>query len=198
MHPQHLNGHFVKIKKDSVHKTVYFVVILLSNLFMQLRDGRDACIYKDAWVYDLHIPAGKYYLANAGFLLCNELLVPYRNVHYHLAEWGHANVRWVFHSFSRSIVLNLYRPCNKEELFNLHHTSACNIIEHIFGVLKHQFCILLLAPEYSMDIQAQIPTTLCAIHNFICEHDLQEGVLLETRSFFDGGDSDSEPPIQQL
>jgi hypothetical protein len=45
-----------------------------------------------------------------------------------------------------------------------------------------------------MDIQAQIPTALCAIHNFICEHDLQEGVLPEIRSFFDGGDSDYEPP----
>ena len=62
----------------------------------------DAHIYKDAWVHDLHIPAGKYYLANAGFPLCNELLVPHRNICYHLTEWGHANVRWVFHSISRS------------------------------------------------------------------------------------------------
>jgi len=50
------------------------------------------------------------------------------------------------------------RPANKEELFNLHHASARNVIERIFGVLKRHFCILLLAPEYSLDIQAQIPT----------------------------------------
>ena len=63
-----------------------------------------------------------------------------------------------------------YRPVNKEELFNLHHTSARNIIKHIFGVLKQHFRILLLAPEYSLEIQAWIPAALCAIHNFICTH----------------------------
>lgn len=103
-----------------------------------------------------------------------------------------------FTLFQGAVALKLYRPHNKEELFNLRHASARNIIEHIFGVLKCRFRILLLAPEYSMDIQAQIPTPLCAIHNFICEHDLQEGVLLETRSFFDGGDSDSEPPTAAM
>ena len=41
--------------------------------------------------------------------------------------------------------------------------------------------MLLLAPEYSLDIQAQIPTALCAIHNFIHIHDSDEGELLETR-----------------
>lgn len=62
----------------------------------------DARIYEDAREHDLHIPAGKYYLADAGFPMCNELLVPYRNVRYHLAEWGRASVRWIFfHSFSK-------------------------------------------------------------------------------------------------
>jgi len=28
-----------------------------------------------------------------------------------------------------------------------------------------------LAPEYNLNIQAHIPTALCAIHNFIYEHD---------------------------
>ena len=47
----------------------------------------------DARDHDLDIPAGKYYLADAGYPLCPELLVPYRNVCYHLAEWGHACTR---------------------------------------------------------------------------------------------------------
>ena len=54
-----------------------------------------------------------------------------------------------------------YRLKNEEELFNLHHASAQNIIEHIFGVVKQCFRILLVAPEYSLDIQAQIPAALC-------------------------------------
>ena len=32
-----------------------------------------------------------------------------------------------------------YSPANEEELFNLCHASAHNVIEHIFGVLKHRF-----------------------------------------------------------
>jgi hypothetical protein len=63
------------------------------------------------------------------------------------------------------------RPVNKEELFNLHHASACHIIKQIFGVLKWHFRILLLAPEYSLEIQVQIPAALTAIHNFICTYD---------------------------
>ena len=73
-----------------------------------------------------------------------------------------------------TILYICYRPRNREELFNLRHASARNIIEHIFGVLKRRFWILLLAPEYSLNIQAQIPAALCAIHNFIHTHDADD------------------------
>jgi hypothetical protein len=53
----------------------------------------DARVYEDARTHDLHIPPGKYYLADAGFPHRDELLVPYRSVRYHLAEWGRANQR---------------------------------------------------------------------------------------------------------
>lgn len=36
---------------------------------------------------DLRIPEGKFYLADAGFPICDGLLVPYRAVRYHLREW---------------------------------------------------------------------------------------------------------------
>jgi len=52
----------------------------------------DAQMYQDARKHDLHIPEGKYYLADAGFPLGPQLLVTYCNVHYHLAEWGRANI----------------------------------------------------------------------------------------------------------
>ena len=51
----------------------------------------DARIYHDARITDFNIPPGKYYLADAGFAACDELLVPYRGVRYHLAEWGRGN-----------------------------------------------------------------------------------------------------------
>ena len=74
-----------------------------------------------------------------------------------------------FNAFLKEFIL-FYRPVNKEELFNLRHASARNVIERIFGVLKQRFRILLLAPQYSLEIQARIPAALAAIHNFICAH----------------------------
>ena len=55
----------------------------------------------DAWVYasaiseDLIVSDGWHLLADAGFPHCKELLVPYCGVHYHLAEWGWANLWYV-------------------------------------------------------------------------------------------------------
>jgi hypothetical protein len=54
----------------------------------------DARVYEDALTKDLHIPDGKYYLADAGFPTCKKLLIPYRGSRYHLAEWGRAGVRY--------------------------------------------------------------------------------------------------------
>ncbi|KAF7372250.1 putative nuclease HARBI1 [Mycena venus] len=115
----------------------------------------DAALYLDARLNDLTVPAGKYYLADAGFGSCDATLVPYRGFRYHLAEQGRASVR----------------PASREELFNLRHASARNIIEQIFGVLKAKWDILTRAPEYDMDIQARIPPALAAIHKFILKHD---------------------------
>ncbi|KIK34303.1 hypothetical protein CY34DRAFT_47155, partial [Suillus luteus UH-Slu-Lm8-n1] len=41
----------------------------------------------------------------------------------------------------------------------------------IFGVMKCQWHILQIPPEYNMEIQALIPMALCTLHNFICEED---------------------------
>lgn len=46
----------------------------------------DAHIYDDVQAHDLHIPAGKYYLADAGFLLCDELLMPYQKLKHMLSS----------------------------------------------------------------------------------------------------------------
>lgn len=67
-----------------------------------------------------------------------------------------------------------FRPANPEELFNLRHAQARNVVERIFGVLKGKWDILTRAPEYSMDIQARVPPALAALHNFILKHDALE------------------------
>jgi hypothetical protein len=53
----------------------------------------DAVVYHTARHMDLRIPPGKCYLADAGFPLCDQLLVPYRGVRYHLNEWKRADKR---------------------------------------------------------------------------------------------------------
>ena len=68
-------------------------------------------------------------------------------------------------------ISNHTRPRNERELFNLHHSSLRNVIEHIFGVLKRQWRILDSPPEYDMHIQARVPAALCVVHNFIRHFD---------------------------
>ena len=51
----------------------------------------DAFLYADARLTDFWIPSGYYYLGDAGFPVCETLLVPYRSVRYHLNEWALGN-----------------------------------------------------------------------------------------------------------
>ena len=53
----------------------------------------DSTMFHDARVTDLPVPAGKYYLADAGFPTTTALLLPFRRTRYHLREWGCANLR---------------------------------------------------------------------------------------------------------
>ena len=63
----------------------------------------DAHIYESAQAAGLDVPEGKYYLADAGYPLCSELLVPYRGIQYHLAEWGRTSLRYIIFSFPFSL-----------------------------------------------------------------------------------------------
>ena len=65
-------------------------------------------------------------------------------------------------------------PANAEELFNLRHASARNVVERIFGVLKACFSILTSRPRYNLDVVARLPPALAALHNFIRIHDPKE------------------------
>lgn len=60
------------------------------------------------------------------------------------------------------------------EVFNLRHAQLHNVVECIIGVLKQRFQILVVSPEYGMNIQACIPPALCCIHNIIHKWDPME------------------------
>lgn len=121
----------------------------------------DSRVWADAVAKGFSAPEGFYYLADAGYPHCKDLMIPFSGVRYHLQEWGAAGVR----------------PVNAKELFNLRHAQARNVIERIFGVLKQRFRILHLPPHYPLDFQARIPVALCALQNFIHEIDHDEGAL---------------------
>ena len=88
------------------------------------KSAHDSCVLEDAIANGgMHVPAGKYLLADAGYYNSDFSLIPYRGVQYHLKEQAAAG----------------FRPGNKEELFNLHYSSLQNAIERIFRIYKRQF-----------------------------------------------------------
>ena len=125
------------------------------------------------------VPEGKYYLGDAGYSNSDHLLIPYRQVRYHLKEQ----------------LLAVQKPENAKELFNLRHSSLRNAIERIFGITKRRFKILNTAPEYPITTQVHLVYAVTALHNFIRMHPAAETDYFE--EMFDGNEGpdliDQEP-----
>ena len=93
-----LIGKLHAIGKAVSHKIALHVSHFPCNFYISSVVGRDqlqGIMYSRSCLVDLRIPQGKFYLADAGFGVCDSLLVPYRGVRYHLAEWGCANSRYI-------------------------------------------------------------------------------------------------------
>ena len=102
-------------------------------------------------------------------------MVPFQGVHYHLTEWGWADLRWVAPLLGLALLANnsLGLPILRSYSICTMH-QPCNVMEQIFSILKHQFNILICPPEYNLDTQAHVPLALAALHNFIWRHDPDE------------------------
>ena len=114
----------------------------------------DSRVFENARRQDFRIPDGCYYLADARYGNCDALLVPYRGVRYHLKEWGTSANRLVLIRSCISGIMTMSSPQNHKELFNFRHTWLCNVIERIFGVVKRRFKVLVIAQEYSPEMQS--------------------------------------------
>jgi hypothetical protein len=123
--------------------------------------AHDSQVYSDALIKGLPVFIEKYNLGDAGYGLSKHCLTPYRGVRYHLKEWGLVGAV----------------PVNKEELFNLRHSSLRNIIERGFGVVKKRFPILKTMPSYSFDVQTQLVLSCVMIHNFIKKNQGYEDIF---------------------
>lgn len=114
--------------------------------------AHDSTVLTDAILHKgFAIPAGKYYLADAGYPSSNHCLVSYRGVRYHLNEQGLAKTR----------------PENAKELYNLRHAMLRNVVERIIGVLKTRFRLLKTHNEYPVEKQVQGVYATAMIHNYL-------------------------------
>ncbi|KAL0433301.1 UNVERIFIED_CONTAM: hypothetical protein Slati_2664400 [Sesamum latifolium] len=74
----------------------------------------------------LRVSAGNYYLCDNEYANVEGFLTLYRGVRYHLREWDRGSGG----------------PQNRQELFNLKHSSTGNVIERTFDLLKVRWGIL--------------------------------------------------------
>ncbi|KAJ9540575.1 hypothetical protein OSB04_027081 [Centaurea solstitialis] len=112
-------------------------------------DGR---VLRDALLrpHGLKVPRPGYYLVDAGYTNGEGFLAPYRGQRYHLNDWrgGH-------------------QPTTPKEFFNMKHSSARNVIERCFGMLKAKWGILRDNSYYPIDSKVRIIMACCLLHNFL-------------------------------
>lgn len=87
---------------------------------------------------------------DAGYTNGEGFLAPFRGQRYHLNDWSER-----------------HRPTTNEEFFNMKHSSARNVIERLFGLIKNRWAILRSPSYYPMKIQNRIIVACCLLHNFI-------------------------------
>nr|GEW27231.1 protein ALP1-like [Tanacetum cinerariifolium] len=100
--------------------------------------------------YGLKVPRPYYYLVDAGYTNGEGFLAPYRGQRYHLNDWR-----------------NGHQPTMPKELYNMKHSSARNVIERCFGILKARWGILRDNSYYPVDLKNKIIMACCLLHNFI-------------------------------
>ncbi|XP_023737574.1 protein ANTAGONIST OF LIKE HETEROCHROMATIN PROTEIN 1-like [Lactuca sativa] len=60
-----------------------------------------------------------------------------------------------------------HQPTTPKELFNMRHSSARNVIERCFGILKARWGILRDNSYYPIDLKNKIIMACCLLHNYI-------------------------------
>ena len=87
---------------------------------------------------------------DGGYPNSDGFLAPFRGQRYHLNEWRQG-----------------HQPRCAEELFNMKHASARNVIERCFGLLKMRWSILRSPSFYPVRIHNRVILACCLLHNFI-------------------------------
>ncbi|XP_020106665.1 protein ALP1-like [Ananas comosus] len=98
----------------------------------------------------LKVPQGYFYLCDSGYPNGEGFLTPYRGQHYHLSEGRQAR-----------------QPQTLQELYNYKHSSARNVIERCFGLLKERWAILRGKSYYPTKVACRIISVCALLHNHI-------------------------------
>ena len=121
---------------------------------------------------------GCYYPCDNAYANADGFLTPYKGVRYHLKEWG----------------IGRQAPQTPEELFNLRHTKAWNVIERSFTVLKMRWGILRSASFYPINVQTGLIIACFLLHNYIRSQMTNDPVEEEVDNEADiDNESDNEP-----
>ncbi|XP_042056100.1 uncharacterized protein LOC121800640 [Salvia splendens] len=125
----------------------------------------------------LKVPKGCYYLCDNAYANAEGFLTPYKGVRYHLKEWG----------------IGRQAPQTPQELFNLRHTKAGNVIERSFAVLKMRWGILRSASFYPIDVQTGLIIACFLLHNYIRSQMVVDPIKVELGNEADNDEeSDNE------
>ncbi|POW10394.1 hypothetical protein PSHT_08786 [Puccinia striiformis] len=155
--PVHVNDQTVFVNRKGYPSQNVLAICNFNMEFTFVMPGwegsaHDGRLWDEARISSLKIPPGKWLLGDAGFPLSESCLVPYRATKYHLKDWDVAGGK---------------KPQSYQELFNLRHASARNVIERIIGVIKHRFQVINAGCYYNISIQVKVIIVMAFIHNFI-------------------------------
>ncbi|GKE08272.1 ALP1-like protein [Tanacetum coccineum] len=96
----------------------------------------------------LKVTRGSYYLSDARYTNGDGFLTLYRGQRYHLHDWSHP-------------------PTTAKELYNMKHSSARNVIERCFGLIKAIRAILCDNCYHPIESMPRIIIACCLMPNFI-------------------------------
>ncbi|KAL0367557.1 UNVERIFIED_CONTAM: hypothetical protein Sradi_3645800 [Sesamum radiatum] len=117
------------------------------------------------------------YLCDNGYSNSEGFLTPYRGVRYHLRDWDRGTGG----------------PQNKEELFNLRHSSAHNVIKRTFDLMKIRWGILRSPSYYKPRTHNRIIMACCLLHNFLRMEMSDDPTVNETQMNLNEQEGSSNP-----